>query len=198
MGCLHQSRSSIEKVNKWESTEEEKKRKKSSSRFYYNKKWTLPLVRDLISGSSPRSSRRGCSPFAPRSHGVFVWSFVPVECDVKRNREMFVFRSRWDSFRRRAHQNEVKNKSTRKKKRKNEQREMITSYLDDQKRSPVLVERQGHDEIYFSLVMYKSGRLGSFCKWRSFCFKREKKNANKSLILFRANFFFLACDICLH
>ena len=35
-------------------------------------------------------------------------------------------------------------------------REMIHSYLDDQKRSPVLVECQGHDEIYSSLV-YKSG-----------------------------------------
>ncbi len=34
-------------------------------------------------------------------------------------------------------------------------REMIKSYLDDQKRSPVLVECEGHDEIYSSLVVYK-------------------------------------------
>lgn len=67
---------------------------------------------------------------------------------------MFVFRSR--EVRRRANQNEVKNKSTRKKKRKKEQRVMLKSYLDDQKRSPVLVECEGHDEIYSSLV-YKSG-----------------------------------------
>ena len=33
---------------------------------------------------------------------------------------------------------------------------MINSYLDDQKRSPVLVECEGHDEMYSSLV-YKSG-----------------------------------------
>ena len=44
----------------------------------------------------------------------------------------------------------AKNKSTRTKKM------MINSYLDDQKRSPVLVECEGHDEMYSSLV-YKSG-----------------------------------------
>ena len=53
----------------------------------------------------------------------------------------------------------AKNKSARTKKRKKyEKRDDYNSYLDDQKRSPVLVECEGHDEIYSSLkVVYKSG-----------------------------------------
>ena len=54
----------------------------------------------------------------------------------------------------------AKNKSARTKKRKNyEKRDDYNSYLDDQKRSPVLVECEGHGEIYSSLVYYKSGLL---------------------------------------
>ena len=54
----------------------------------------------------------------------------------------------------------AKNKSARTKKRKNyEKGDDYNSYLDDQKRSPVLVECEGHDEIYSSLVVYKSGCL---------------------------------------
>jgi len=46
----------------------------------------------------------------------------------------------------------AKNKSARTKKRKKyEKRDDYNSYLDDQKRSPVLVECEGHDEIYSSL-----------------------------------------------
>ena len=46
----------------------------------------------------------------------------------------------------------AKNKSARTKKRKKyEKRDDYNSYLDDQKRSPVLVECEGHGEIYSSL-----------------------------------------------
>jgi len=57
---------------------------------------------------------------------------------------------------------------------------MIKSYLDDQKRSPVLVERQGHDEIYSLVSCIKVVVWGRFLSEGVFAQKR-KKNSNKSL-----------------
>jgi len=130
MGRLLQSRSSLEKVNKWESTEEEKRRKKSSSSAFIIIKNESYLWSETWS-QRPRHALRG--------EDVRFLRLDPPESlfgalFLLNNKEKSV---RWDVcfpismrfFPPPQKHHSAKNKSTRKRKRKNYEKRWLNRTL---------------------------------------------------------------------